>query len=200
MSLKHVLVVNKSNERVKNNLSINRFSKNALDYSLLVKNSIIFYILIILILSCVYIYIFSFLKDIARYTSLFGLFTGLFLTPFLPGHYVAISANVLYFSSSITRVSIPWAGVHSKMPTTVSSSSCSNVCNDGRSTSSSRPTCSTAKSRSRLFGERKRGEMRVQEFRERTSALVLEFFNKFSRFDSYRRIIREIMTIRNFVL
>lgn len=147
-----------------------------------------------------YIYIFSFLKDIARYTSLFGLFTGLFLTPFLPGHYVAISANVLYFSSSITRVSIPWAGVHSKMPTTVSSSSCSNVCNDGRSTSSSRPTCSTAKSRSRLFGERKREEMRVQEFRERTSALVLEFFNKFSRFDSYRRIIREIMTIRNFVL
>lgn len=115
---------------------------------------------------CVYIYIFSFLKYIARYTSLFGLFTGLFLTPFLPGHYVAISANVLYFSSSITRVYIPWAGVHSKMPTTVSSSSCSNVCNDGRSTSSSRPTCSTAKSRSRLFGERKREEMRVQEFRE----------------------------------
>lgn len=99
--------------------------------------------------------IFSFLKrhcTIIR--TCLAFFTRLFLTLFLPGHYVAISANVLYFPSSITRVSIPWTGVHSKMPTTVPS--CSNVCNDGRSTSSSRPTCSTAKSRSRLVWRKKK--------------------------------------------
>lgn len=97
----------------------------------------------------------------------------------------------LYFSSSITRVSIPWAGgVHSKMPTTVSSSSCSNVCNDGPSTSSSRPA---AKSRSRLFGERKReggnAGAGIPGMDERPPS-CWNFSTNFSRFDSYRRITR----------
>lgn len=150
---------------------------------------------------CTYIYFFFFKRILHDNTSLFAFFTRLFLTPFFPGHYVAISANILYFSSSITRVSIPWAGVHSKMPTIVSSSSCSNVCNDGPSTSSSRPTCSTAKSRSRLLGERKREEMRVQELREHPPSCCNFSTNSH---DSTRIVElsedREIMTIRNFVL
>lgn len=116
----------------------------------------------------------------------------------LRGHF-----RELYFSSSITRVSIPWAGgVHSKMPTTVSSSSCSNVCNDGPSTSSSRPA---AKSRSRLFGERKReggnagaGIPGMDEARPHAG-----IFQQISH-DSTRIVElpehedRELMTIRNY--
>lgn len=45
---------------------------------------------------CTYIYFFFFKRILHDNTSLFAFFTRLFLTPFFPGHYVAISANYFY--------------------------------------------------------------------------------------------------------